>query len=827
MKMPPYQSIFERIDRWLEQQPDRLMIAHATRREGEFESASMRELDKSARRIGAWLREDHDLEPGDRVLLAYTPSLSFARALLATLYAGLLPAPVPLPNPFDPESGIELFSSIAEDCDARAILTNTEYARARRLGAAKQIITRRRRTTWPGLTWIDTDRTPRRMRTSIERPSHAGADDVALLQYTSGSTSTPKGVMITHGNLWHQLSANAIELGVGVDTRAALWVPHYHDFGLISGLLSAIYSGSQAWFLSPLDFIRRPATWFDLITRVRATHVAAPNFAYDFSVRKTTPEERARWDLSSLQVVMSAAEPILPRTVEEFLRAFEPCGLKRDAFCPAYGLAEHTVGVSVNGQARLMAHRETLEREGALRVVAPASMTDLDEASTRELVGCGAPSVGVTLRVVDPKTRRPVAHGHTGELWVDSPSKAAGYWGRMDETREAFEATIESEPDAGSFLRTGDLGLMWEGELFVTGRIKEILILHGRNIYPQDIEETVRQCHPMIRPGGIAAFSIQPHEHEQLVVWVEVREGAPIPAIVQACREAILRAHQLIPHTLVIGTPGLVLKTTSGKIRRGACRRAHVEQAPHVYTHSIERLTQDAITDSAEITEASIVLQAESESLGEASHVARMMIATLSAPSLTEDGEDVADVDAIAEAIARVLEIEAASIDVDAPLTSLGLTSLTLIELGAVLEESGYPAPLDVIAHANSVRDLAHPDRAAAIGRAARGARARLIEPAAHLARRPDRAERAHHLVRPRDRGAHPARPHRARDRRADATPSPAPHALYAAPCARGRADRRRGPPSRPDAPRASHPEPQLEHRAGARRDAGARQTTL
>jgi acyl-CoA synthetase (AMP-forming)/AMP-acid ligase II len=383
--------------------------------------------------------------------------------------------------------------------------------------------------------------------------------------------------MISHKNLWEEIRANAADLSLGAGTRGVFWLPQYHDFGLISVILSALGGNADvAYLLSPLTFVQQPAVWFSVMSRVRATHTAAPNFAFEHSVRRTTPEMRRGWDLRSLQVVMSAAEPIRSATVDAFFDAFAVTGLKRRAFYPAYGLAEHTVSVTMGGTRRLRLDKAALE---AGKVVSLAEGTDRPFVT---LVGCGrVTKPDARLCIVDPETNEACTAGEVGEIWVDSPTKALGYWGRFDDTRAVFRATLAHREDATEYLRTGDLGFIDEGELFVTGRLKDLLIIRGRNYYPQDIEDSVRDCHPLIRPGGIAAFAAPPaaeQDEERLVLFVECREEKLPPTrldeLLAAVRQRVHEEHGLSCAAIVLGTAGLVRKTTSGKVRRHACREA-------------------------------------------------------------------------------------------------------------------------------------------------------------------------------------------------------------------------------------------------------------
>ena len=317
---------------------------------------------------------------------------------------------------------------------------------------------------WPALPWICTDEAP---EPDGQPWVEVTAETVAFLQYTSGSTGNPKGVCITHGNLMDQLSMYREELHFGADARLVFWVPPYHDLGLISGILAVLAGHGQAIMMSPLSFLRRPALWAEVMVVFRATHIAGPNFAFDLLVRKTTIEQRAAWDLSSLQVVLSGGESIRPATVRRFLTAFIASGLSPQAWCSAYGLAEHTVGVTVGGR-RLISVDPVLLDQGRIEVIGESdNLTAAPLVGTVGLMSCGSPRAGVYLKIVDPQTAQALGPGEVGEIWVDSASKAAGYYGRLAESAAAFEAPLEGR----SWLRTGDLGVLHAGELFVCGRL--------------------------------------------------------------------------------------------------------------------------------------------------------------------------------------------------------------------------------------------------------------------------------------------------------------------------------------------------------------------
>lgn len=525
------------------------------------------ELLARARSVAGFLQKQEKLVPGDRVALVYPPGMEFVVGFVACVLAGLIPVPVYPPRPAALGVDLPKVVRVTSACDAKVALTTRKFRWAMRLGSARDLLMLRGASK-SQLKWVTTDELSPDLYALRAVPTPA-PDDVAFLQFTSGSTGDPKGVMITHRNLEHQLAMNASVLGMGADARLVAWVPQYHDLGLISAMLSVLSGNGRLWFTSPLAFLRDPGIWFDLATRVKATHTAAPNFGYELVVRKTTPERRAKWDLSTLKVAMSAGEPVRAATLDRFLEAMRPVGFHPDAFCPAYGLAEHTVGVTIGGRKRL-----TLDR-AALRLGDVAEHKD-----GVELVGNGPVGPGVHVRIVDADALVPVAPGRIGEIWARSDSRAIGYWGRPEQSKDAFEATLPDDP--GPWLRTGDLGFLHEGELFVTGRLRDLIIVRGRNVFPEDLEEEARVAHPDIRAGGLAGFAIPGPQGEEIALLVETKDAGlsneRLDAIGNAVIERIRKAHGVSVGAVGVGAPGLVKKTTSGKVMRSACRQAWLDE---------------------------------------------------------------------------------------------------------------------------------------------------------------------------------------------------------------------------------------------------------
>jgi acyl-CoA synthetase (AMP-forming)/AMP-acid ligase II len=559
--------LLDAFTRLLEAHPDRPLFTFVNVHGRDQASLTVRELAAQAGSIAGYLRRRAGLGPGDRAVLVYPPGLAFVAALLGCLHAGVVPVPVYPPNPLKLQHDLTGFRGLVDDCDARAILTSTEFNRARQVGGLKDMLFRTG-VQWPALPWHATDR----IGIWATPPRHPAApDDVAVLQYTSGSTSTPKGVQITHANIMGELADNARSIGVGPDTVGVGWVPQYHDLGLICCIMSVLAGSGRFYMLSPLAFLQRPAVWFEVLHRVRASHTCSPNFGLGLVTRKTTPEQRAGWDLRALKVLLCAAEPLRRDTIAAFLDAFACTGLRPGTLVPAYGLAEHTVSVAVAARgwtcfdrAALAAGEAVPRPDDGPEGLALYSHGPITKADSR-------------VRIVDPGTRRPLADGHVGEIWVDSPTKAAGYHGRPDESREVFAARVEGDDDPRGYLRTGDLGFFHTGELFIAGRLKDVVIVRGRNYYPHDIEATVQAAHPQVRPGSVVACGLGDEHGEHgigLVIDLRERGTSPVEArvVAESARAAVERDHQLACLAIAVGVPGTVLKTTSGKLRRRATR---------------------------------------------------------------------------------------------------------------------------------------------------------------------------------------------------------------------------------------------------------------
>ncbi len=560
-------------------QPDETAFTYLVDGENEQNHITYAELDRQARAIAAWL-ESRDLV-GERALLLYPAGTEFIAAFFGCVYAGVVAVPVYPPRR---NRSLNRIQAIADDSEAKVALTTDSVLRRVEplIDETPQL---------KELTWLTTCQIPQNMEQKWEMPDVHG-DTMAFLQYTSGSTGTPKGVMLDHANLVHNsaLIAHAFE-----HTRSGLgvfWLPSYHDMGLIGGILQPLYFGRPNILMSPMTFLQKPFRWLSAISRFRATTSGGPNFAYDLCVRKITPEQRKTLDLSCWEVAFNGAEPVRKETLDSFTEMFEPCGFRREAFYPCYGMAEATLIVSGGyvGRHPIVGTFDTdALSDGRVVERKPGA------GGTRALVGCGETLPDQQIVIANPKTMTTAAADEVGEIWVSGPSVAQGYRLRPEVTKEIFEARLQDTGE-GPFLRTGDLGFMKDGELYVTGRVKDLIIVHGVNHYPQDIELTMQRSHGRLRRDCGAAFAVEISGREHLVVVQEVerRKQGNLDLIFAAVHKAIAAEHDLMLDAIVLVRAGSIPKTSSGKIQRHACRSGYLDGSLSVVAEWLAPGVQDA-----------------------------------------------------------------------------------------------------------------------------------------------------------------------------------------------------------------------------------------
>ncbi|TDB91907.1 fatty acyl-AMP ligase [Actinomadura sp. KC216] len=534
-------------------------VEFAGGRRSEAAALTFGELDLRARAVAAELQAL--TVPGDRVALLLPQDASYVVAFFGCLYAGVLAVPL---FPPDGRQGDRLRSVLA-DCGPRYVLSTVAGR-----GTVDAFLDE-----FPDHTVqqvIPVDEIPAGVAEQWRAPEVA-LDQVAYLQYTSGSTSRPAGVRVTHRNIvtacWQTRSRGEFS-GHGV---VVSWLPFFHDLGLVVGLLMPASVGAHAVHLTAWAFVQDPRRWLDVITRYRGTYTAAPNFALDLCVRRVTGDRREGLDLSSLKDLLSGGEQVRPASMAEFEAAFAGCGLPEHTQAAGYGLAEATLGVtsSTPVKGRIIGHfdRAALGRGHALTA-------DPSAADCLPLTSCGTPLPDVELRIVDPDGHQALPPGRVGEVWVRGPNVADGYWARPDRDAEVFGARLAD--GTGPWLRTGDLGFQRDGELFITGRRKDLIIVDGRNHYPDDIEATIMESPAATALGRAAAFAVDSGDDESLVVVAEVhpakaRAGAlTVESIERAVRERVAAHHGLATGTVVLTRPGAIPRTSSGKVRRGSCR---------------------------------------------------------------------------------------------------------------------------------------------------------------------------------------------------------------------------------------------------------------
>lgn len=535
-------------------------IAYRFIRHGEIEvnQLTYKELDREARKIAVSLQSLGMF--GERALLLYTPGLEFITAFFGCLYAGIVAVPAYPPRRNQSLSRLQL---LVTEAQAKVALTTESL-----LNSTKSRF--QENPEFPQLHWLTTDNLAQKQSPWIE--PEITKDTLAFLQYTSGSTGAPKGVMITHGNLLHNESTITQAFGHTKETTVVGWLPLFHDMGLIGNVLQPLYLGRPCFLMSPVDFLQKPLRWLQAISHFKATTSGGPNFAYDLCVRKITHQEKASLDLSSWEVAFSGAEPVKSSTLEQFAETFKSCGFRKEAFYPCYGMAETTLfvtgGSKKNYPAILQISAVDLEKNQVIEY-------QTKDNNLKKIVSCGQTWSDMKVKIVTPDFLTECSNNCVGEIWLSGSSVAQGYWNRPLETKETFYGYI-TDTGEGPFLRTGDLGFIKDNELFVTGRLKDVIIIRGQNYYPQDIEETVEKSHPALRPGCSAAFSVEFKGSERLVIVQEVERSylrkLNMNEIVENFRTAVTAEHGLQVYATVLVKPGSIPKTSSGKIQRHTCR---------------------------------------------------------------------------------------------------------------------------------------------------------------------------------------------------------------------------------------------------------------
>jgi acyl-CoA synthetase (AMP-forming)/AMP-acid ligase II/acyl carrier protein len=572
--------------------PEKLAYTFLVDGESKEINLTYAELDQQAQVIATQLQGITTM--GERALLLYPPGLDYIAAFFGCLYAGIIAVPTYPPRRNRPDPRIQ---AIVTDAQASVVLTTTKIL--------SDITPRLVHTpALKNLHWIATDNLTNNFTNLWQNPK-IHSDTLAFLQYTSGSTGTPKGVMVSHGNLLYNEKMLSLGFGHTEKTIGVGWLPLFHDMGLIGNVLQPLYLGIPCILMSPMSFLQKPFRWLKAISHYRASTSGGPNFAYNLCVQKITDEQREQLDLSSWEVAFIGAEPIRAEMLEQFTSTFKACGFRREAFYPCYGMAECTLFISggLKKVSPIISEVEKASLQQNYPVVIP------NEKNTQKIVSCGQTWLEQKIVVVEPESFISCSEQQVGEIWVSGQNIAQGYWNKPDETKKTFHAYL-ADTGEGPFLRTGDLGFLKEGELFVTGRLKDLIIIRGKNYYPQDIEFTVEQSYPALCPECSAAFSIEVNGEEQLVIVTEVerrykknrrqqktyygrerRSGFErrqlemmscleqkayqqfnVEETIDAIRQGVSKQHEISIFTVLLLRIGTIPKTSSGKIQRHACR---------------------------------------------------------------------------------------------------------------------------------------------------------------------------------------------------------------------------------------------------------------
>jgi thioester reductase-like protein len=557
-------SILDKLDNLGDEHPHKLLYSYLELNGNQIESYTYASFLRRTRIIAGHLRKQHRFAAQDRLLLAYPPGLEMICAFFGCVRAGLIPVPVYPPSSSSFQAALYKMIHIAKDCEAAGVLTSRDY-----LGSLKTNLARSGVSASgvdadyiSGLQWIVTED----FVEMISDETFNGASKLLFLQYTSGSTRDPKGVMVTHENILH----NGPLVIPHPNPVVVSWLPQYHDMGLIGCYLYPALQGGTTYGFAATAFIQRPALWFDTIRTYRATASTAPNFAYDYCLRagRLSKESLENCDLSSLKSLMAAAEPIKPGTYTRFLQTFQPYGLKPECFYVGYGLAENTLAVSHVGRNIVSVNKNAIAM-GKARMTTEVS----EIGAATQIISCGTPLPGQTVRIVDPEKHFAPPPGHIGEIWVAGESKCLGYWNNPELTLKMFHARlVDDSPYDDGYLRTGDMGFLHEGELFVCGRIKDMIIVRGQNYYPQDIEEVVEKASGLIRNNCVAAFQINEDSEPALAVVAEVKNPKALPDALKIA--AAIRNYLNVEVALIsFISPKAIPRTSSGKIMRNKTRQ--------------------------------------------------------------------------------------------------------------------------------------------------------------------------------------------------------------------------------------------------------------
>lgn len=566
--------------------PDKPAFIFLTDGDDQEERVTFKELDHAARSIAARLIGLN--MKGERALMLYPGGINFIKALFGCLYAGIIAVPAYPPRK---NRSLERLRLMVVDSGAKIVMATDEIFNAsnKNFQDVEEL---------KNMNWMITDKAEGDLPdNNFIRP---GYEDIALLQYTSGSTGMPKGVMVAHSNIMRNCEFIRTSFSFSTQSTGVSWLPSFHDMGLVGQILQPVYTGFTSVLMAPVSFLQKPIRWMKAFSKYRGTMGGAPNFAFDLLADNTTEEEREGLDLSSIVTLYCGAEPIRKSTFTKFIQTYTNYGFKTEMLYPCYGMAETTLITSgppaLRGPVYLTVSGNALEKNKVLKV--PET-----EPDARHLVGVGYPWLDTTVRIVNPDTLQLSKPDEIGEIWINGTSVTKGYWNNKKVTDETFRAELEG--DDLQYLRTGDLGFMHEGELYITGRLKDMIILHGLNYYPQDIELVAERSHEALMPNSSAAFSVLVDEIEKLVIVAEVKRSflrdLDVHGIADAIRHSVSDEFELEVYGIQLLRTASILKTSSGKIQRKACKQGFLEKSLEVVGESVLEAGSDHGTSETTI----------------------------------------------------------------------------------------------------------------------------------------------------------------------------------------------------------------------------------
>jgi 8-amino-7-oxononanoate synthase/acyl carrier protein len=675
--MPPGSNLVDVLRHWATKTPSEVAF-YFTDGEDWEERITYAQLDRQARAIAAHLQQLG--MQGQRALLLFPPGLEFVSAFFGCLYAGATAVPAYPPRR---NRNMVRIQAISDDAEARCALTISDVIERTEglLDETPNLQT---------LSWVSIDKISDSLADSW-KPTKIEPEQLALLQYTSGSTGTPKGVMLAHRSLIENCKLILAGFEPTREGIGCSWLPTYHDMGLVGGVLMEVYIGRPSVLMSPMSFLQKPIRWLKAISKYGVTISGGPNFAYELCVQKVTDEQMSDLDLSHWELAFNGAEPVRPDTIEEFSQKFAKVGFRREAFYPCYGMAETTL--IVTGGKKLTPPIMQSFNAKLLDQKQVESMAE-HQAGARTLVACGQALPKEEIVIVDPDSQLRLSNDRIGEIWIDSPSVGKGYWRKTEATEQTFRARLANEPGKGPYLRTGDLGFLYENQLYITGRLKDLIIVRGVNRYPQDIEMTVEKATERVVQSGVAAFAVDLQGRERLIIVAEVERGRNVDwnEVIAAIRRDVTTEHELPPDAVVLVRFGTIPKTSSGKIQRHACREDFID------------------------SKLSIVAQwcgwASVEEAGDTP--VRVLDAVKGADNTAPDGSKLPEVNAeiaqiVMDHVRAVAKERGKNLTLDSNiLTDLGLDSLERLQIANSLEETfGGRFPESVLSEIETVREVA------------------------------------------------------------------------------------------------------------------------